>query len=148
MSCLRVLTILAAIILSTFLGQVAHADGQDKSIIGRWKFTKVLDSADISALSDEQAEALIGQVFIIESHKIRFGNRSCDNPDFNVTVADRDKYLEEQFHATAENLALPDQVTAVDVDCTTVFKKGPDKLLVFWKGVFFDAVRVRTPSKN
>lgn len=121
----------------------AQADGQDKSVIGNWKLTKVLDSSTITALDDEQAEHLIGEVFSIEANRIRLGDRTCDNPNFEVTVAETKEFFLRQAHASATKLGLTNPVTAVHVDCTFVYKKPPDRLVVHWKGYFFDAVRQR-----
>lgn len=84
---------------------------------------------------------LVGQVFIIQADKVQLGKRVCDSPDFDVTVAETNAFFARYAHASAEHLGLPNPVTVVDVDCTSVYKKSPDKLVVHWQGFFFDAVR-------
>jgi hypothetical protein len=137
----RALTAAAAIAIVMWPVAPAHADGQDKSVIGQWKLTRVLDSSDISAIDDDKAQRLVGKTFSIASDKVQFGDRTCTEPDFEVTVAERDRFFQTQAHVSAAKLGLPDPVTAVHVNCTYVYKKAPDKLVVHWKGYFFDAVR-------
>jgi len=139
----RMLTAVAAITLAALPGTSAYADGQDKSVIGQWKLTQVLDSSEITALDDDQAQRLVGKTLTISQDKVQLGDRVCTDPDFEVTVAERDLFFASQAHASAAQLDLPDPVTAVHVNCTYVYKKTPDKLVVYWKGFFFDAVRER-----
>ena len=51
-------------------------------------------------------------------------------------------------HASPEKLGLPDPVTSVHINCAYVYKKTPDRLVLNWQGVFFDAVRQRSKHKN
>lgn len=125
----------------------ARAEGQDKSVIGQWKLTKVLDSSDISALDDDQAEQLVGHVFSIAIDKVQFRGRKCTDPDFEVTTGETNEYFERRAHVSADRLGLPNPVTAVHVSCTYVYKKAPDKLVIHWKGYFFDAVRSSRVAK-
>lgn len=141
MSYLRVFTFTAAITLSAFLSGPIYTAEQDKTVIGKWKLTKVLDSSEISAIDDEEAEQLIGQVLTISEKEVRFGKRTCKEPDFEVTRAETVEYFQRNARADAEKLGLPNPVTAVHINCTYVYKKAPRKLVVHWKGVFFDAVR-------
>ena len=45
--------------------------------------------------------------------------------------------------ARPAKLGLPNPVTVIDLSCTSVFIKGANRLVIAWKGWFFDAVRVR-----
>ena len=40
-------------------------------------------------------------------------------------------------------MGLPDPVAAIDVCCTHLFLKEPGRILVYWNGFYFDAVRTR-----
>jgi len=121
----------------------AHAQTQDKSVIGRWRLTAVLDSAEISALDDAQANRLVGQMLSIKADRVQLGKRQCDSPSFAVIVADTDDYLYRYANAIPDNLGLPNPVTAVDLGCMEVYHKPPGGLVVLWQGVFFGAVRQR-----
>jgi hypothetical protein len=140
---MRILTMIVATGAAVvFLVAPANSQGLDKSVIGEWKLTKVLDSSEITALDDEQAEKLVGRTFTIQADKVQFAGRTCQDPNFEVTQAETYEYFARNAHASAENLGLPNPVTAVHVDCTYVYKKAPDKLVVHWKGFFFDAVKI------
>lgn len=138
----------AAIVLAMWPTASANAEGQDKSVIGRWRLTAVLDSSEISALDDAQARRLIGQVLSIRNDRVQLGTRTCDAPTFEVTRAETYEYFSRHAHASADHLGLPNPVTVVDLDCTEVYPKPPDKLVVHWKGVFFDAVRERIQGRK
>jgi hypothetical protein len=137
----RTLAAIAAIALAVWPATATFAANQDKSVIGKWKLTAVLDSSEIAALDDDQAQKLVGQVLSIEADKVQFGRRVCKNPDFEVTSEETNDYFARRAHASAKKLGLPNPVTAVHINCTYVYKKAPDKLVVHWKGFFFDAVR-------
>lgn len=143
MSHMRFIVLTAIVTLALTLSSVrdAHATTQDKSIIGNWKLARILDSADITALDDKQARRLLGTVVRIEHDRLRFGKEVCKNPDFEVTVADTDTYFLREYRAGEEKLGLPNPVTEVSVSCTQVYKKAPDRIVFYWKGFFFDAVR-------
>lgn len=132
---------IAAVALAVCLPTPANARSQDKSVIGQWRLTTVLDSSEISALDDAQANKMIGQVLRIGADRVQLGNHICDAPGFEVTRAETDDYLYQHANSLAEDLGLPNPVTVVALGCMDVYKKPPGKLVVHWKGVFFDAVR-------
>lgn len=43
-------------------------------------------------------------------------------------------------------MALPNPVTVVDLSCTTVFIKKPNRLVIACDGWFFEAVRIKHVS--
>jgi hypothetical protein len=139
----RTLTAIAVIALVTWPAGPANAEDVDKSIIGQWKLTAVLDSSEITAIDDAQAQKLVGKVLRIGADKVQLGERVCKNPDFEVTRAETNEYFARSAHASAEKLGLPNPVTAVHLNCTYVYKKAPNKLVVHWKGFFFDAVKLQ-----
>lgn len=122
------------------------AERQDTSVIGRWKLSAVLDASDITSLDDQGAQNLVGQIITIARDKVQLGDRVCDSPSFEVTRAETNKYFRDEAHASAKNLGLPNPVTSVSVSCTFVYIKSRNRLVVHWKGFFFDAVRL--PSKS
>jgi hypothetical protein len=121
----------------------AHAATEADTVLGRWRFTVPLDSAEITALDDREAAALVGRIFTISKQRVAFGSRDCGAPALDVELVEPTLYLREQAHASAENLRLPNPVAVVDLGCTIAFVKNRNKLTIFWKGWFFDAVRVR-----
>lgn len=129
--------------VAVLLAAPASAQGVDKSIIGKWKISKMLDSAEISALDDAQAEKLVGKVLNIHADKIQFAGTTCPDPNFEVERGETYQYFARRANASADNLGLPNPVTAIHVDCTYVYKKAPDRLVVLWQGVFFDAMHLK-----
>ena len=137
----------AALAITIWFAPHAHAAEQlGPSVIGSWKLSAVLDSSDISALDDEEAEQLVGHIITIGRDKVQLDDQVCLAPDFEVTKAETNKYLREAAHASAKKLGLPNPVTAVHVSCTYVLIKSRNRLVVHWKGFFFDAIRM--PSKS
>lgn len=139
---LRALPLVAAVVLATWPTLPLHAaEHRNLSVIGNWKLTKVLDSSEISALDDDQAAQLVGKIIRIAKDRVQLGDRVCSSPTFEATREDPRKHMEEQAHASAEKMGLPNPVTVVQISCTVVFVKAPNRLVVHWKGYFFDAVR-------
>lgn len=137
----------AALVLTILCApHLRAAEQQGTSVIGSWKLTALLDSSEISSLDDQEAKDLIGQVITISRDKVQLGPRVCDSPTFEVTKAETYRYLHDQAHASAKKLGLPNPVTAVHVSCTEVYIKSRNRLVVHWKGFFFDAVRL--PGKS
>lgn len=135
---------LAAIIaLSTWSCVPVYAADEGHSVIGRWRFTTALDGAEITSLDEREARKLVGRVFTVTENRVQFGSQTCSPPDFSAKWVEPRLYLREQAHASASHLGLPNPVTVVDLGCTVVFIKNPDRLVVHWKGWFFDARRLR-----
>lgn len=143
----RLRACLAALIFTIVpVQQLQASEWHEKFVIGSWKLTAVLDSSEISALDDDEAKQLIGHVITISQDKVQLDDRVCDSPGFEVTKAETYKLFREEAHASAKKLGLPNPVTAIEVSCTDVFIKSRNRLVVHWKGFFFDAVRM--PSKS
>jgi len=139
-----VLTIaIATVGMIAVLSFPVHAATETDTVLGRWRFTIPSDSAEITALDDREAAALVGRIFTINKTRVAFGSRDCGAPPLDVELVEPTLYLREQAHASAENLRLPNPVAVVDLGCTIAFVKNRNKLTIFWKGWFFDAVRVR-----
>lgn len=119
------------------------ADSIEPAVTGKWRFTAALDAADITSLDEREAQQLVGHVFLISKGKVKFDQRDCGPTDFEVEKVEPNLHLRREFHASAEKLGLPNPVTIVDLNCTSVFIKNSDRLVIAWKGWFFDAVRVK-----
>jgi hypothetical protein len=119
------------------------ADSIEHAVTGKWRFTAALDAADISSLDEREAQQLVGHVFLISKGKVKFDQRDCGPTDFEVEKVEPKLHLRQEFHASAEKLGLPNPVTIVDLNCTSVFIKNSNKLVIAWQGWFFDAVRVK-----
>lgn len=119
----------------------ANAAQPNDDMLGMWRLTKVLDSSDISSIDDKQAAKLVGKVLVIESGKISLAGETCESPGFERHQEDTVRYLREEAHAASGRLGLPEVVTVVDLACTEALIKRYDRIVVYWKGFFFDAVR-------
>ncbi|MBV6323733.1 hypothetical protein [Duganella violaceipulchra] len=136
---------LAALLLGPAGAWSADAAGrpdQDNAdIYGRWRLAKVLDSADIAAMSDRQAKAMLGEEVLIAKDRFKIGKRTCDGPSYERSVDDLAKSFREEGHVSSVNMGLPDPVTSIDAGCTRVYLKAPGRIVVHWDGFYFDAVR-------
>ena len=110
-------------------------------IYGTWRLAKVLGSADIAAMSDRQAQAMVGKEVVIEKDRFKIGNRTCNRPTYERSVEDLVKSFREQGHVSCANMGLPDPVTAIDAGCTDLYLKAPGRIVVHWDGFYFDAVK-------
>jgi hypothetical protein len=134
------------VVMTTLFAMVAHTahakkPDKDADILGTWTLTKVLDSADIASLTDQQAAALVGKVLVVRRNSVMFNGDPCRAPGLTRRRHDAAKYVCEGYHARVGGLGLPDIVTVVDLDCTEAFLKEREKIVVFWQGYFYDAVR-------
>ncbi len=110
-------------------------------IYGTWRLTKVLESADIAAMSDRQAKAMVGKEVLIAKDRFAIGNRTCKRPTYDRSVDDLAKSFREEGHVSSANMGLPDPVTAIDARCTHIYLKAPGRIVVHWDGFYFDAVK-------
>jgi hypothetical protein len=117
------------------------ADTKNADILGIWTLTKVLDSAEITAMDDDDADKLVGKTLEIRKGGIVFAGEPCQNPDLNRRREPTAKYIREAYHAPVGRLGLPDTVTVVHLTCTEALLKSKEKIVVFWDGFFFDAVK-------
>lgn len=144
MSCLRItprLCSTAALALAAAIALPAYAAERNDDILGRWRITKVLDSSEISELDDKEAAALVGRTFAVEPDKVSLAGEVCKDPDFNRHYEDTVRYLREEAHASSWKLGLPEVVTIVDLSCAEALVKSYNKIVVYWKGFFFEAVK-------
>ena len=134
-------TLIALLALMMF--PACSSESSAYSVIGEWKLTAALDSAEIAAIDERGARRLVGKILRIEKKQVGFGKRLCRMPDFAAEHVETRLYLREHYRAEAARLALPNHVTVVHLDCTSAFVKSPDRIVVFWDGWFFDAQRMR-----
>lgn len=114
-----------------------------ESVIGRWKLTAALDSAHISSLDDREAQQLIGSVVAITREQLRFREQKCAVANVEAQQVEPRLFLHQHYHADSSALSLPNPVTLVHLGCTSAFIKNRNRLVIFWDGWFFEAVRVK-----
>lgn len=110
-------------------------------IYGRWRLSKVLDFAAVTALDERQARALLGKPVLISKEAFVFNGRECKAPGYERTVEETARSLREKGHVSSIHMGLPDPVTVVRARCTVLYLKRPGVIVVHWDGVYFDAVR-------
>lgn len=122
---------------------VEASDSIERIVTGQWRLTKPIDSADITSLDEREAAQLVGHIFTIQKDKVGFGDHDCGPTEFEAQKVEPTLYLRKGFNSKVDGLKLPNPVTVVEISCTAVFIRHPNKLVIFWKGWFFDAVRVK-----
>jgi hypothetical protein len=128
-------------------GAQAKQPEKDADIRGTWTLTKVLDSADVASLTDQQAAALVGKVMVVRRDSVMFNGELCRAPELTRHREPAAKFIREGYHARVGHLGLPDTITVVDLDCTEAFLRGKGKIVVFWQGYFFDATKQSTAKR-
>jgi hypothetical protein len=142
----RLVAVTALFALVTHTAQAKKPE-KDADILGTWTLTKVLDSADVASLTDQQAAALVGKLMVVGRDSVMFDGEPCRAPELTRHREDAAKYMREGYHARVGYLGLPDTITVIDLDCTEAFLKGKEKIVVFWQGYFYDAMR-QPPAKR
>lgn len=119
-----------------------QSDRAGRGYLGRWKLTKVPDSSQISAIDDKEAARLVGKTLVITKVEISLAGESCQDPEFERHYEDTVRYLREEAHAVSGRLGLPSVVTVVDLACTEALIKDHNRIVLYWKGFFFDAIKL------
>lgn len=140
---LRVRSVVVSFAIAAISLLPAHGAEPNDDLLGHWKLTKVLDSSHITALDDKGAARLVGKTLVISKNKISLAGESCADPEFERHYEDTVRYLREEAHAASGRLGLPSVVTVVDLACTEALIKGYNRIVVYWKGFFFDAVKLQ-----
>ncbi|MDC8758488.1 hypothetical protein [Janthinobacterium fluminis] len=123
-------------------GGGASAGGEvNADICGRWKIAKVLDFADITAISEREAKKLIGKTLLVAKDKLVFDGETCEAPSYERTVEDTARTMREKGRVSSANMGLSEQVTVIDAGCTDLFLKGRDRIVLHWRGFYFDVVK-------
>ena len=142
--CSHVIPLVGAVLLTVMPALSAlAADSTEQSVIGRWKLKAALDSANITSLDDSEAQQLVGHTLTINKKQFKFGKHACASPGFESERVEPRLYLREHYRASASQLGLPNPVTVVHLECTSAFIKNRNRLVIFWDGWFFDAVRIK-----
>jgi hypothetical protein len=139
----RIFPVVVALAFTSVVSPVHAGDNQERSVIGKWRLKAALDASEITSLDEREAKQLVGEVFTIAPDRVQFGTRKCLPPELEAERVEPRLYLREQAHASAAKLGLPNPVTVVDLDCTVVFIKAKNRLVIHWDGWFFDARRQR-----
>jgi hypothetical protein len=143
----RFLLFLTVLLALTARSAQASQPTKDADILGTWTLTKVLDSADVASMTDEQAAALIGKAMVVRRDSLTFNGEPYGAPVLTRRREKAAKFLREGYHARVGNLGLPDTITVIDLNSTEAFLKSKGKIVVFWEGYFYDAVK-RTSAKR
>ncbi len=122
---------------------VKASDSIERIVTGEWRFTKPIDSADVASLDEHEAAQLVGHIFTIRKDKVAFGDQDCGDTEFEAQKVEPTLYLHQGFNSKVEGLKLPNPVTVVEISCTSVFILNRNRLIIFWDGWFFEAVRVK-----
>jgi hypothetical protein len=136
----RLLSVTAMLALTAHSAQ-AKPPEKDADILGTWTLTKVLDSADVASLTDQQAMALVGKTMVVRRDSVMFDGDPCRAPELTRHREEAAKYMREGYHARVGYLGLPFTITVIDLDCTEAFLKSKGKIVVFWRGYFYDAIK-------
>lgn len=119
----------------------AHAGEPIADIAGYWRITAVLDSAEVSGMSDSAAKRMIGKPVHITATRFEFDGMICNFPTYERSIEDTARHLREKGLASSANLGLPQTVTVIDAQCTFIYLKRKNVIVMGWDGVYFDAVR-------
>ena len=139
---LRALPCTTALIIITCAPLAVSAEPASDDLVGTWTLTKVLDSSEIASMHDAEAAALVGKTLVIAPDKVTVAGTSCRKPPtFTRHYEDSARYIRESAHAPVGRLGVPTTVEAVDLACTQALIKGHNKVVVYWQGFFFDAVK-------
>jgi hypothetical protein len=140
---LRALPQAAALIIVTCAPLMAMAaERVNDDLVGIWTLAKVLDSSEITSIDEAEAAALVGKTLVIAPDKVTFAGQSCKKPPrFIHHYEDAARYIRETAHAPVGRLGVPTTVEAVDLTCTEALIKGYKRIVIYWQGFFFDAVK-------
>lgn len=132
----------AAITISAAIPTLSHAETKTE-VVGTWKVAGILDSADLTSINERQAKNLLGHFVKIQKEGLHFNGEVCGPPSFEAKQVEPHFYLRKESDIGSSRLNLPNPVTVVDLSCTVVYIKSPNRLVFHWDGFFFDVVRVR-----
>jgi hypothetical protein len=133
--------LLPLLLVSASAAVAAHEGDRNADILGHWRVSRVVGSADIAAMSDAEARRLVGKRIDIGKNAFVFNGERCEEPTYERSKDDLVKSFREQGHASAAGMGLPDPVTSIDAGCTHLFLKRPGVIVLQWEGFYFDAVR-------
>lgn len=117
------------------------AQPKNADVLGTWTLKKVLDSAEITSMDDQEAAQLLGKTVVIRPDKVVVAGENCDKADFERHHEPTPEYVRENYHAPVGRLGLPDPVTVVNLGCTEALLKASNRMVIFWNGFFYEATR-------
>lgn len=133
------LTLLAAALLCMPACASAHTDNAD--ILGKWKISRWIGSADVSALSDRQVRSLIGKPVIVRKDKFEFNGQACEKPGYRRNIIGDAQQFRNEWRADSAALGLAEPVVSVETGCNVIFPKSKDKIIIELDGNFLEAAR-------
>ncbi|GJI95605.1 hypothetical protein RugamoR57_23230 [Duganella caerulea] len=134
-------------VLAALLWAPPSAAADNADIYGRWSLTRLLDSADIAAMPEREARALVGTQVVIAPDRFVIDSRTCRHPSYERSIDDLPRSFREQGHVSSANMGLPDPVTAIDARCTHIYLKAPGRIVVQWDGYYYDAEKLKPIEK-
>jgi hypothetical protein len=134
--------IAATLVLATVIQLPKSANAappENADVLGIWTLTRILDSAEITSMSDREAARLVGKTLIVQPDNVVIVGETCGGSDFERHREPAARYVRENYHAPVGRLGLRDTITVVNLGCTEALLKGKNKMVVFWNGFFYDA---------
>lgn len=147
---MKTITLLSslALVLSLASAAVCQAADTNADIYGTWKIKKFVGAADVSALSQQEVEQLIGKPVSISPQQFVFNGQTCKHPSYARSTDDALAYFEREWRADANELHFGKQVTIVETDCNMLYPTRKNHLIVAERGNFFEAVRTAPLEKK
>jgi hypothetical protein len=136
----RLIKILGITLLVLPLASQATVPGHQ--VLGKWKFTAIADFAELTSLSEGEAQRLLGRVVIIKKDGSDFDGYRCAPASFTSERVVPSLYLRKDAGIDNSKLKLPNGVTVVDIGCANVYAISPRRVIIDWRGWFFKAIRV------
>jgi hypothetical protein len=99
-------------------------------------------------MSDREARQMIGKTLLVEAKRFTFNGQPCRETSYEESVEDTTGHFEREWNTTAKDIPLPDPVTVIDTGCNTLYPLKNGKLMVAEKGVFFEAVKVKSKGTH
>lgn len=138
----------AALAISLSMTTFSYAADSNADIYGTWKIKTFVGAAEVSALSQQEVDHLIGAAVSISPQKFVFNGQTCQHPNYERSTEDAVAYFEREWRADAKELHFGKTVTIVATDCNMLYPIRKNHLIVAERGNFFEAVRVSTVSVN
>ena len=123
---------------------------------GEWCTKRWLKTSNVEALSKNEADAFIGRKLRFSPEMLESGDQTAPAPKYSVKRLSESDLI-DQYMVTAKELGLTTKsVKEVDLEKNgrllavpgdTVFLKSGGKIIWYWKGVFFEAIRCSPAQK-
>ena len=120
------------------------------ALSGVWRVTSILDTSPSVSLSMKEAKRLIGKRLTVSEAEIKISNLVCKKPEFTVSTEKTFEFFYgiQGYRTDPVHLRLPENVTAIKVDCvapfdiSAFFLSGKNRIVFEDGGFFFNAIRV------